>query len=155
MVLFVGTTGNGGCYRYKVELTLPAGAAPFASAPRAAASRAAAKSTKVAGPMAISGRPSSAKHCVSGSFVANVHDVGRIEEGNQITIAFESDFDPIAGVTLQNLSTQRRTFIVDDDTGGNLEPQLDFTASHSATLALHVAGFDGSAGCYRYKVVIR
>jgi hypothetical protein len=155
IALFVGATGNGGCYRYKVELTPPAGAAGFTPASRLAAAPVLAKSTKIAGPTAISGLASSAKHCVSGTYVANVHDIGRVEEGNQITITFESDFDPIAGATMQNLSTRRGTYLIDDDTGGDLEPQLSFTASHSSTLALHVAGYDGSAGCYRYKVVIR
>ena len=151
MALYVGTTGAGGCYRYKVELTPPAGAAAAASAPPAQKTF----STSDVAPAAITGLASSAKHCVSGSYVANVHDIGRVEQGNLITISFDSDFDPVAGVTLENLATQRGTYIVDDDTGGALQPQLHFTASHSSTLALYVAGYGGGAGCYRYKVEIR
>lgn len=153
MALYVGGNGQAGCYRYKVETTAPAGLTAPAAAPRAAVD--AAKTSKVSMPAAISGLASSAKHCVAGSYVSNIHEIGRVEQGNQILITFDSDFDPIAGVTLENLSTQRGTYIVDDDTGGNLEPQLNFTASHSSTVALHVAGFGSSAGCYRYKVEIR
>jgi hypothetical protein len=155
MALHVGATGAGGCYRYKVELTPPAGAAASAQ-PRGIASPAGGKfSKRVAEPAAITGLASSAKHCVAGSYVAHVHDIGRVEQGSLITISFESDFDPVAGVTLENLTTQRGTYIVDDDSGGNLEPELHFTASHSATLALYVTGYEGSAGCYRFKVEIR
>jgi hypothetical protein len=154
MALHVGATGAGGCYRYKVELTPPAGAVVSASHPLALP--AAGKFSKnVAEPAAITGFASSAQHCVAGSYVANVHDLGRVEQGNLITISFVSDFDPVAGVTLENLTTQRGTYVVDDDTGGNLEPELHFTASHSATLALHVTGYEGSAGCYRFKVEVR
>ncbi len=155
MALYVGAAGQGGCYRYKVELTPPASATASPSTRRGEASPAAVKVAKAAEPMAITGLASSAKFCVAGDFVSNVHDIGWVEEGNQITISFESDFDPIAGVTLRNLTTQRGTYTVDDDSGGNLEPLLNFTASQSATMALYVAGVTGSSGCYRYKVEIR
>src|SRR5439155_9167414 len=120
-----------------------------------AASPSAGKLAKSAEPRSIAGLASSATYCVSGDYVSNVHDIGWVEEGNAITITFESDFDPIAGITMRNLVTQRGTYIVNDDGGGNLEPQFSFTASQSSTLALYVAGVDGSAGCYRYKVEIR
>jgi hypothetical protein len=151
MALYVGATGAGGCYRYKVELTPPAGAAASTSV----GSTPVKLSTDVATPAAITGFASSAKHCVAGSYVANVHDIGRVERGNLITISFDSDFDPVAGVTLENLSTLDGTYVVNDDGGGSLQPQLHFTASHSSTLALFVGGYNGSAGCYRYKVEIR
>jgi hypothetical protein len=152
MALHVGANGQAGCYRFKVEVTPPAGSTLSAAASHAPV---VVKASKSAAPLAITGLASSAKFCVAGNFVANVHDIGRIEEGNQITISFESDFDPIAGVTLLNLSTQRGTFVIDDDGGGNLEPLINFTASHSSTLSLYVAGFEGVSGCYRYKVEIR
>ena len=149
MALYVGSTATGGCYRYKVELTPPAGGAAVPSAAPVKVS------PSVAAPASIIGPASSAKHCVSGTYVANVHDIGRVEQGNDILITFDSDFDPVAGVTLENLTTQRGTYIVDDDTGGGLQPQLHFTASHSSTLALYVASYNGGAGCYRYKVEVR
>lgn len=152
MALYVGATGAGGCYRYKVELTPPA--ASIASESNAALPPAA-KPAHTAEPLAITGLASSAKHCISGDYVANVHDIGRVEEGNAITITFASDFDPVAGVTLRNMTTQHGTYIVDDDGGGSLQPLLNFTASHSSTLALYVASFAGRGGCYRYKVEIR
>jgi hypothetical protein len=155
MALYVGATGQGGCYRYKVDVTPPAGSTAMPAGARATGRPATVKLSKSAGALAIAGLPSSAKHCIAGDYVSNVHDIGWVEAGNQITISFVSDFDPIAGVTLRNMGTQRGTYLVDDDAGGNLEPQLDFTASHSATLALYVGSFGGGAGCYRYKVEIR
>lgn len=155
MALYVGATAPGGCYRYKVELTPPTGAQVSSSRTRVGSGQGAAKLSKAAGPAAISGLASSAKHCVAGNYVANIHDIGRVEQGSRIAISFESDFDPIAGVTLENLVTGHGTYLVDDDSGGGLQPHLNFTASHSSTLALHVAGFGGSAGCYRYRVDIR
>lgn len=153
MALFVGGNGQAGCYRYKVEITPPAGLTAPASAPRAAAD--VAKTSKVSMPTSISGFASSAKHCVAGNYVANVHDVGHVEEGNQVTITFASDFDPIAAATLKNLTTSRSAWWVDNGTGGNNEPQLNLNVNFSGTLALYVAGYNGSVGCYRYKVNIR
>ena len=153
MALFVGGNGQAGCYRYKVEITPPAGLTVPTSAPRA--DREVATTSAVSTPASISGVASSAKHCVAGTFVSNVHEIGRVEQGNEILITFESDFDAIAGATLENLSTQRGTYLVDDNSGGDLQPRLSFTASHSSTMALHVAGVGGGSGCYRYKVEIR
>jgi hypothetical protein len=153
MALYVSGNGQAGCYRYKVEITPPAGLIP-ALAPNAVIDLVAETSAVVI-PAAISGAAASGKHCVAGNNVANIHEIGRVEQGNQILITFESDFDPIAGATLENLSTQRGTYLVDDNSGGSLQPQLSFTASHSSTMALHVAGVAGSSGCYRYKVEIR
>ena len=153
MALYVSGNGQAGCYRYKVEITPPAGLTP-AAAPRAVV-EATAETSQVVMPTSISGAAASGKHCVAGNNVANIHEIGRVEQGNQILITFESDFDPIAGATLENLSTQHGTYLIDDNSGGGLQPQLSFTASHSSTMALHVAGVAGSSGCYRYKVEIR
>lgn len=151
MALFVSGNGQAGCYRYKVDITPPAAS----MAPAMAARRTAKASVPLVNPLAISGFASSAKHCVAGEYVANVHEIGRIEQGNQVTITFESDFDPIAGMTNVNLQTQRGTFLVDDDSGGSLQPRIAFTASQAGTMALFVAGSNGRVGCYRYKVEIR
>ena len=152
MALYVGASGEGGCYRYRVDLLTSA----IATAPASAVGRTTvSKSSNSASPLAISGLASSAKHCVAGIYVSNVHDLGRVEQGTQVTVTFASDFDPIAGVTLVNLVTQQTSYFTNDDADNSLQPRLEFTASHSSTLALFVAGYNGSAGCYRYKVDIR
>ncbi|MBI4266649.1 MAG: hypothetical protein HY657_19955 [Acidobacteria bacterium] len=151
MALYVRAVAEAGCYRYKVEVEPPAGLA----APAVAGGSAVKPRKSGIHAMAIAGGASSAKHCVAGLWVATVHEIGRIEQGSQVRITFESDFDPVAGVTLVNAETRRGTFRIDDDSGGNLEPLLSFTASQSGTLALSVSGFSGRAGCYQYQVEIR
>ncbi|MBI4266650.1 MAG: hypothetical protein HY657_19960 [Acidobacteria bacterium] len=92
---------------------------------------------------------------MAGHWVSQVHGIGRVEQGSRITITFESDFDPVAGATIVNPDSRQGLAFVDDDSGGNLEPLVSFTASTSGTLALYVAGYDGLAGCYHFKVDIQ
>jgi hypothetical protein len=84
--------------------------------------------------------------------VAHVHAIGRVETGARLTVTFDSDFDAQAGVTITDLAAQRGTFVLDDDSGGNLDPQLNITASQAGTLVLFVAGTGGSSGCYHYRI---
>ena len=46
------------------------------------------------------------------------------------------------------------SYLVNDDSCGNLEPLINFTASRSATLALFVASANGAPWCYHYRVAI-
>ena len=112
--------------------------------------------------MAISGLASSARFCV-GPSGANVHTLGWVPNSSEVTITFSSDFDPVASVTVVQLGQDapdrlaRATYLADDDSGGNLEPQLRFTTGFSGTLNLHVSKFSAEreSGCYFYKVEIR
>ena len=111
--------------------------------------------------LAISGMASSARNCI-GPSGANVHGIGWVPANSRIVITFTSDFDPVASTTLMQMgqdapdSRARASFVYDDDTGGNLEPELRFTTSYSGTLVLHVSKFSAEreAGCYFYKVEI-
>ncbi|MBM3820693.1 MAG: hypothetical protein FJW14_16980 [Acidimicrobiia bacterium] len=104
---------------------------------------------------AISGLPSSAKHCVSGTS-SNVHGIGWIEAGSRVEVTFLSDFDPIAGIVLMSIDTAagRAAYAVDDDSGGNLEPQLSFVSTFSGNAALYVSGYRSTSGCYWYKLEV-
>ncbi len=159
MALYVTGAGQAGCYRYKVEIEPPS-AAPGGSAGtdlRPLARAAVAPFTPLqarSGPTGISGLPSSAQHCVAGNWVANVHGIGRVEQGARVTVSFDSDFDPIAGVTNIDPGAGAATYLTNDNGGGTRDPLLNFTASESGTLALFVAGVNGSVGCYRYKVEV-
>lgn len=153
MVMHVAAIGQAGCYRYKVVIDPPAGAA--AASARAVTDAPAKPARQTSETMAIAGAASSGRHCVAGDDVANVHDIGRIDLSSRLTITFDSDFDPIAGVTLTNVEGRTGSFAIDDDGGGNLEPSLNVTADPAETVALFVAGVGGSAGCYRYKVEVR
>jgi hypothetical protein len=113
------------------------------------------------GTLAIAGVASSARHCVGPG--ANVHEIGSVPSNSQIEVTFVSDFDPVATVTVVQMGDDapddlaRTSFVADDDSGGNLEPQIRFTTSHGGTLTLHVGKFspNESAGCYFYKVEVR
>jgi hypothetical protein len=149
---FVGGNGRTGCYRYKLQI-VPRDAGAAAVPPTTALPRLVSKPAK--NPVrtrAITGQPSSGKHCIAGAYKARVHDLGRIEAGTRVRIAFESDFDPIAGVDNVDVVVRKSLYAIDDDSGGDLEPLLAFTASGGGTLALHVASADGRAGCYSFRV---
>lgn len=104
---------------------------------------------------AISGLPSSAKHCVSGTS-SNVHSIGWIEANSLVTVTFVSDFDPIAGIVSLNIDSPsgRAGYIVDDDSGGNLEPSISYRSSFSGNAALYVSGYASTSGCYWYKLEV-
>ena len=133
--------------------------AAFAQAPAKGPKKAAAAA--VSEPQAISGQASSGRNCI-GPSGANVHAIGWVPANSRVTISFASDFDPVAAVTNTQLGGEapnrvaQSTYYADDDGGGNLEPLLNFTATHSGTLALHVSKYSAErqAGCYFYKVEI-
>lgn len=111
--------------------------------------------------MAISGLASSGRNCV-GPSGANVHGIGWVPSGSRVTISFSSDFDPVAAATITQLGSDapdrvaRASYYADDDTGGNLEPQIQFTSTFAGTVVLHVSKFSAEreSGCYFYKVEI-
>ncbi|MBI4886023.1 MAG: hypothetical protein HY824_02920 [Acidobacteria bacterium] len=150
MVLFVAGRRQAGCYRYKVEIQPPAAStATTPPIPDVASAPAA-----MSGPLAITGTPSSAKHCVAGSWVSNAHGIGRVEAGSQVRISFSTDFNAIAALSLMNPEAETGRFWLDDDSGGASAPSINVTVPESGTLALLVAGVNGAAGCYQYKVEV-
>jgi len=120
-----------------------------------------AASAGVSKPFAISGLASSGRQCI-GPSGANIHSIGWVPGNSRVTVTFSSDFDPVASVTIMQMGLDapdgraRSNFVFDDDSGGNLEPELRFTTSFSGTLVLHVSKFSAerAAGCYFYKVEI-
>jgi hypothetical protein len=110
---------------------------------------------------AISGLASSGRNCV-GPSGANVHSIGWVPSGSQVAITFSSDFDPVAAATITQLGSDapdrvaRASYFADDDSGGNLEPEVRFTSTFAGTVVLHVSKFSAErqSGCYFYKVEI-
>ncbi len=152
MALFVGGGGQTGCYRYKVAIS--AGAA--ATAPSDVRTPGVVvQAVPVASARTISGAASSATHCTTTAAAANVHDLGRVEQGNRISLTFAANFDAVAGAHIVNVPTQQSVGYTDDNSGGGTDPALTITAPHTGSLALHVGGVGGAFGCYRYKVEIR
>jgi hypothetical protein len=114
------------------------------------------------GRQAISGQASTARHCV-GPSGANVHPLGWVPAETDIKVTFTSDFDPVAAITIVQMGEgtpdglARAGYLADDDSGGNLEPEVQFTSSYAGTLTLHVSKFspERQAGCYFIKVEIQ
>jgi hypothetical protein len=115
------------------------------------------------GTMAISGLASAGRHCVTNG-AASIHSLGWVPQNTQVTVTFVSDFDPVAAITLMQLGAEnptpgaaRASLVSDDDTGGNLEPEIRFTTTHSGTMALHVKTFSNTEGqgCYTFKTEVR
>lgn len=149
LALYVSGRGQPGCYRYRVDVEPPSALVQRSAPPITT------KAAKdVSRTRAIWDTASSAKYCVAGHYVAAVHPIGRVEQGAGVRVTFESDFDPIAGLTNVNPDTRTGTHVIDDDSGGDLDPQLNVTVSEAGTLALFVTGVKGGAGCYSYKVEV-
>ena len=118
-------------------------------------------SSETADPLAISGLASSGRHCI-GPSGANTHNIGWVPSSSRVVITFVSDFDPVALALLTQLgsaapdSRSRIASSYDDDSGGNLEPELRFTTAFPGSLVLQVSKFSAerSAGCYHYKVEV-
>ena len=135
--------------------------AALAQAPAAKGPKQTAPSAGRNEPQAISGLASSGRNCI-GPSGANVHSIGWVPSNSRVTVTFSSDFDPVAAVTNTQMGSEapdrvaRAAYYADDDSGGNLEPELRFTTTFSGTLVLHVSKFSAerNAGCYFYKVEI-
>jgi hypothetical protein len=155
--LWVSGNGQAGCYTYQVTIRPPSTALAASAPPgtEPAPVQPSPFEPQVVQAQAITGLASSARHCVSGSYVGNVHEIGRIEANNRVTITFDSDFNPIAGVGLIEPVARRQVYYHDDNSGGSNQPRLVFTAPHGGTLALYVASTTNIQGCYRYKVEIQ
>jgi hypothetical protein len=138
---------------------VPAGV--LAQAPQSKGPKQNAPSAGHSEPQAISGLASSGRNCI-GPSGANTHSIGWVPSNSRVTVTFSSDFDPVAAVTNTQMGSDapdrvaRASYWADDDTGGNLEPELRFTTSFSGTLVLHVSKYSAerNAGCYFYKVEI-
>ena len=68
--------------------------------------------------------------------------------------------DPIATAAILQMgpstpdSTARMSFAFDDDSGGNLDPRLDFTLGFDANVVLSIGSYSGGFGCYWVKVEV-
>lgn len=162
MALHVSGNGQSGCYRYQVLMDPSAASTARIAARtddrarqlRAVSTRA---TMRTFAPLALSGTPSSAYHCVGGKLIPNVHELGRVDQASDVTITFDADFNAIAAVTMMSLEPGAGpgSFAIDDDSGGNGNPALSVRAEASENVVLYVAGVGGATGCYRYQVQIR
>lgn len=161
MALYVAPrSGGAGCYAYQVSIVLSASAASVEDdagrSPDTAGEAVRALDYSPA-PLAISGTPSSAQFCTSGT-AANVHEIGRVDQASRIVVSFDADFDAVAGISALILSggaAADARYTTNDNSGGGTNPALSYSARAGDNLALFVGGVDGAVGCYRYKVEIQ
>jgi hypothetical protein len=127
------------------------------------------KPTKASAParhrtLGISGVASSAQHCLgSTSTSTGIHQIGAVPNGSQVTVTFVSDFDPVASVVFAQQGSlapdggARFSYMFDDDSGGNLEPEIRAVATFDGMAVLYVSRFAGGneGGCYFYKVEVQ
>ena len=113
-----------------------------------------------AGSMSISGRPSTLIGCAGGGFY-NTHPLGAAPSGTRIRVDVQSGegIDPIAAASILQLGASapdgaRMQFVADDDSGGNLDPRMEFTLSFDANVVLSVGSYSGGFGCYFVKVEV-
>jgi hypothetical protein len=153
-VLRVAGNGQAGCYRYRITVTPPAAqtAGDHAREPASEVVVPAvrAHSTQPASAAAITGAATSGEHCVAGSGIPQVHELGRMDTETQLSVSFDADFDGVAGATFVNMESSGGTWLKDAAPLG-----FTTTARAGTHVLLYVAGSNGAIGCYRYKVEIR
>lgn len=113
------------------------------------------------GTMGIDGKPSTLVACAGGTFY-NVHPLGAAVAGARIKVDVLSGdgIDPVAALTVLQMGaahpegTARASYVFDDDSGGNLDPRIEFTMEYAGNVVLSVGSFDGGFGCYWVKVEV-
>jgi hypothetical protein len=98
--------------------------------------------------------------CVTGNSVEE-HDVDLLPANAQVQIRFESNFDPVAAVMLLRLGVDSVTpppsisdalFFDDDDSGGLLEPLINFIVPYDTSAYVFVSQYGTAHGlapkCY-------
>ena len=114
------------------------------------------------GKLAIDGNPSSLVSCVGGNDYKNF-PLGSTVAGTRIRVDVLSGegIDPIAALTVLQMGARhpegraRASFAFDDDSGGNLDPRIEFTTEYEGNVVLSVGSYDGSFGCFWVKVDVR
>lgn len=111
--------------------------------------------------------PLGGNYCLTGNTV-ETHDLGLLPAFTNVQIRFQSNFDPVAaamllrvGLDSVNTDPTRESdarWIDDDDSGGNLEPLLNFQTPHAGSLFVYVAQFGSTHGlaakCYDIEVTL-
>jgi hypothetical protein len=159
MVLHVSGNGASGCYRYRATIDPPAASVAGESGPvyERVTPIGERQTRGASGSLAITGNPSSAQHCIAGTGVSSVHELGRVDRASEVFITFDTDFTAVIGATLTVVDPTDNlgSFVVDEKGAGSRSPSMAFSAEAGENIVLFVAGLNGGAGCYKYKVEIR
>jgi hypothetical protein len=111
--------------------------------------------------LGFDGKPSTLIGCAGGRFY-NTHALGFTAAGTRLRIDILSGdgIDPVATAALLEMGAPapdaqaRMSYFFDDDSGGNLDPRLEFTTQHDGNVVLSVGSFDGAFGCYWVKIEV-
>jgi hypothetical protein len=94
-------------------------------------------------------------HCVSGTGVSKIHDLGWIASTDSASITFNATFDAQATLMVTNPYAQTGKYVYDDDSGIGDLPELAWNADQqSGAMALLVSGYSGARGCYTFDVAL-
>jgi hypothetical protein len=113
------------------------------------------------GKMGIDGSPSTLVSCVGGKhYVA--HPLGFSVSGTRIRVDVlgSDELDPVAALTVLQMGgnhpdgNARASYVYDDDSGGNLDPRIEFRMEYDGNVVLNIGSFDGDFGCYWVKVTV-
>lgn len=111
--------------------------------------------------LSFDGQASSLVACAGGRFY-NTHALGFTVANTRVRVDIlgGDTIDPVATAALLDMGastpdgTARISYFFDDDSGGNLDPRLEFTTTYDGNIVLSVGSFDGSFGCYWVKVEV-
>lgn len=114
------------------------------------------------GKLSIEGNPSSLVSCVGGSDY-KVFPLGSTVSGTRIRVDVTSGegIDPVAAITVLQMGARhpegqaRAQYVYDDDSGGNLDPRIQFTTEFEGNVVLSVGSYNGNFGCFWVKVDVR
>jgi hypothetical protein len=152
-----------------VMLTIMSAGAAFAQETKQpkpkATGRRTANVTAAAGPnskASFAGQPTTLVGCAGGDFY-NTHALGSSVAGTRIRIEFNGDGDDIvAAATILQMGvgapndTSRMSYQYNDDAGPTtLDPHLEFTLEHNASVVVSVGSYSGEFACYSMKVDIQ
>jgi hypothetical protein len=110
--------------------------------------------------LGFDGKPSSLIGCTGGQFYTS-HPLGYTAAHTRVKIDVISGegIDPIASLVVLQMGANapdgaRAQYVYDDDSGGNLDPRIEFTTNYDGNLVLSVGSYSGSFGCYWLKVEV-
>jgi hypothetical protein len=110
--------------------------------------------------LGFDGKPSTLIGCTGGQFY-NTHPLGFTTARTRVKVDIISGdgIDPMASLVVLQMGpnapdTVRAQYVFDDDSGGNLDPRIEFTTNYDGNLILSVGSFSGSFGCYWVKVEV-
>jgi hypothetical protein len=110
--------------------------------------------------MGFEGKPSTLVGCAGGQFYTT-HALGAAPARTRIRVDVISGdgIDPVATLIVLQMGANapnnaRAQYVYDDDSGGNLDPRIEFTTEFDGNVVVSVGSYSGGFGCYWLKVEV-